>query len=232
MMSLAGKAQAAPNELSADEKAAGWELLFDGHSTGGWRGYAKARFPDHGWVVEDGCLKDEGSGGHQAAGGGDLVTMRKFDDFDFKFDWKISHAGNSGVKYFVHEGKTGRNGVGCEYQLLDDASNEDAANGPDRTTGALYALIAPDASKHLEPAGEWNHSEIIVRGQHVEHWLNGAQTVEYEIGSPELKAAIAKSKFKNIQGFGEKMKTLLLLQDHGSAVWFRNLKIRSLKETK
>lgn len=220
------------NHLSKHEAAAGWKLLFDGQTTEGWRGYARTNFPAHGWVVEDGCLKNEGRGGHQGAGGGDLVSVEKFDDFDFKFDWRISPGGNSGVKYFVHEGRTGKSGVGCEYQLLDDAKNSDAANGPNRQAGALYALIAPNSAKRLQPVGQWNNSEIIVRGKHVEHWLNGARIVEFEAGSPDLQEAIAKSKFKNVPGFGEKMTTLLLLQDHGDAVWFRNLKIQRLNPTK
>jgi hypothetical protein len=224
--------QVTVNTLSPEETAIGWKLLFDGQTTAGWRGYARTNFPAHGWVVEDGCLKDEGSAGRQSAGGGDLVTVEKFDDFDLKFDWRICPGGNRGVKYFVHEGKTGKNGVGCEYQLLDDSKNEDSANGANHQAGALYALIAPNDAKHLEPVGQFNRSEIIVRGNHVEHWLNGARIVEFEAGSPELKEAIAKSKFRNTPGFGEKMTTLLLLQDHGSAVWFRNIKIRSLEPAK
>lgn len=208
------------NTLSSAEMTAGWKLLFDGKTTAGWRGYAKTNFPSQGWTVEDGCLKNEGKGG------GDIVTVGKFDDFDLKFEWRISPAGNSGVKYFVHEGKTGRSGVGCEYQLLDDEKNKDSANGPDRQTGALYALIPPAKDKRLEPVGQWNQSEIIVRGTRVEHWLNGQRVVQFEAGSPELKEAIARSKFKNVKGFGEKMTTLILLQDHGSEVWFRDLKIR------
>jgi hypothetical protein len=221
------------NSLSAAETAKGWKLLFDGQATAGWRGYAKTNFPDHGWVVEDGCLKNEGSGGRQGGGGGDLVTLEKFDDFDFKFEWRISPGGNSGVKYFVHEGKTGKSGVGYEYQILDDDKNEDSAHGANRQAGALYYLIAPNNAKHLEPVGQFNRSEIIVRGNHVEHWLNGARIVQFDLGSPEIKAAIARSKFKNIRGYGEKMTTVLLLQDHGDAVWFRNLKIlRRVRLTK
>jgi hypothetical protein len=216
------------NRLSRAEANDGWKLLFDGQTTAGWRGCAQTNFPKQGWVIEDGCLKNDGSGQHKPAGGGDLVTTEKFTDFDFKFEWRISPAGNSGVKYLVHEGRSGKSGIGCEYQLLDDTSNEDARNGANRQAGALYALIAPNAAKHLMPVGEFNQSEIIVRGNHVEHWLNGARIVEFELGSPELKEAIAKSKFRNVQGFAEKMPTVLLLQDHGDAVWFRNLRIRNL----
>jgi hypothetical protein len=218
------------NTLTPAESAEGWELLFDGRTTDGWRGYAHTNFPAHGWVVEDGTLKNVGKNGRQGSGGGDLVSTRKFEDFDFKFDWRISPGGNSGVKYFVREGKTGKSGVGFEYQILDDDANPDGANGPNRQAGALYYLIAPNKAKHLAPVGEWNHSEIIVRGNHAEHWLNGARIVSFEIKSPEMAAAIAKSKFKNVAGFGEKMPTVLLLQDHGDTVWFRNLKVRALKE--
>lgn len=221
------------NTLSAQETAQGWKLLFDGQTTTGWRGYAQTNFPAQGWVVEDGCLVNQGKGeGHQGAGGGDLVTTEKFDDFDLKFDWRISPGGNSGVKYFVHEGKTGKSGVGYEYQLLDDDKNPDARHDPNRQAGALYYLIAPNESKHLQPVGQWNQSEIIVQGNHVEHWLNGARIVQFELGSPEIKEAIAKSKFKNIRGYGEKMTTVLLLQDHGDAVSFRNLKVRRLDPAK
>jgi len=216
------------NHLSRTEEADGWKLLFDGQGTAAWRGYAHSTFPANGWVVEDGCLKNQGNKERHGPGGGDLVTMEKFDDFDFKFDWRISPGGNSGVKYCVHEGKTGKSGVGYEYQVLDDTENSDAHNGANRQAGALYALIAPNDQKHLKPVGEFNHSEIIVRGKHVEHWLNGAKIVEFEMESPELKEAIAKSKFRSIPGFGDKMSTVLLLQDHGDAVWFRNLKVRRL----
>ena len=220
-----------PNTLSDREKAEGWQVLFDGRTTDGWRGYAHKKFPAHGWEVEEGTLHDLGSGGRQGGGGGDLVTVEKFNNFDFKFEWRISPAGNSGVKYMVHEGRTGKSGVGYEYQILDDERNEDSRNGPNRQAGALYYLIAPNSNKRLMPVGQWNQSEIIVRGNHVEHWLNGALIVQFEIGSPEMREAIARSKFKNIRDYGEKMNTVLLLQDHGDAVWFRNLKIRRLGES-
>jgi len=212
------------NSLTDAEKADGWKLLFDGKKTAGWRAYAQVDFPKEGWVVEDGCLKNE-HGLH----GGDLVTTQQFIDFDLKFEWRISPAGNSGVKYLVNEGKSGKAGVGFEYQVLDDQQNEDAQNGPNRQAGALYALIAPNESKRLKPVGEFNQSEIIVRGNHVEHWLNGAKIVECELGSPALKEAIAKSKFAKITWFGQKRPSVILLQDHGDTVWFRNLKIKELK---
>ena len=210
------------NSLTDKEKADGWKLLFDGKETSAWRAYAHTEFPAEGWVIEDGCLKNVG-GFH----GGDLVTKQEFTDFDLKFEWRISPGGNSGVKYLVKEGKTGKAGVGFEYQLLDDEKNEDALNGPIRQAGAIYYVIAPNKSKRLKPVGEFNESEIIVRGNHIEHWLNGAKIVETELGSPELEEAIAKSKFAKTAGFGQKKPTVILLQDHGNTVWFRNLKIKT-----
>lgn len=213
------------NTLTPEETAAGWKLLFDGHTPNGWRAYAHKNFPTNRWLVKDGCLCIEAEG---SAGSIDLVTTEKFNDFDLKFQWKISPAGNSGVKYMVKEGKTGRAGVGYEYQVLDDEKNEDSSNGPERLAGAVYYLFAPNAQKHLKPVGDFNDSEIVVHGNHVEHWLNGAKIVEFELDSPELKEAIAKSKFKNIKGYGDKIPTIILLQDHGSPVWFRDIKVRPL----
>jgi hypothetical protein len=211
------------NTLTDEEKAGGWKLLFDGKETSGWRAYAHTDFPKQGWVIEDGCLQTVVGGR-----GGDLVTTQQFTDFDLKFEWRISPAGNSGVKYLVKEGKSGKAGVGFEYQVLDDDKNDDAQT-PNRQAGALYDLIAPNDSKRLKPVGEFNQGEIIVRGNHVEHWLNGAKIVQCELGSPALKEALATSKFARITWFGQKRPTVILLQDHGDAVWFRNLKIKELK---
>jgi 3-keto-disaccharide hydrolase len=167
------------------------------------------------------------------------VTVEQYTDFDFRFDWRISRGGNSGVKYFVLErlgapgavmyiGDDGRSAVGHEYQLLDDAEHPDAKNGPIRQAGALYSLVPPGPGKRLNPVGEFNESRILVQGKHVEHWLNGAKIVEYELGSPALLEAVSKSKYKDIPNFGTKFNTRLLLQDHGDEVWFRNLRIRPL----
>jgi len=217
------------NTLTPQEKAAGWELLFDGKTTNGWRGHGRSYFPTNGWEIEDGCLRTFGPGDKMGSRGGDLVTTRKFTDFEFSFDWKISPGGNSGVKYFVIEPEKGRSGLGFEYQLLDDDQNEDAKVGDTHKAGALYDLIPPSSAKTLKPVGEFNQSRLIVRGTHVEQWLNGAKIIDVaDITSPEFQALLAKSKYKNIKNFGHKAPTVILLQEHGSDVWFRNLKIRPL----
>lgn len=210
-----------PNTLTDAEKAEGWKLLFDGATPTGWVALGKAEFPSKGWSVTDGTLMLAAK-----AQGGDIVTTDAYENFELKWDWKIAPAGNSGLKYNLIDA---RKAVGFEYQLLDDAAHPDAkVRGRSRQTAGLYDLLEPAADKKSLPPGEWNTSRLLVRGQHVEHWLNGARTVEFEIGGEALKSAVAGSKYKAIAGFGEKKASPILLQDHGDAIAFRSLKLRVL----
>lgn len=220
------------NTLTAAEKSAGWKLLFDGKTTAGWRGAYKPDFPATGWVIEDGCLKVQpGSGGEGGSGGGDIITTKQYGNFELQLDWRLSPGGNSGIKYFVSENlpKPSGSAIGLEMQVLDDEKHPDAKAGisGNRTAGALYDLIAPQ-TKAARPIGEFNQARLLVQGNHVEHWLNGVKVVDYELRSPELRALIAKSKYKDMAGFGEAKQGHILLQDHGNEVWFRNIKIREL----
>jgi hypothetical protein len=215
-----------PNTLSPAERDAGWRLLFDGQTTQGWRGFKKADFPASGWVVADGCLKKVATGTGDSLGSGDIVTKDTFGDFDLRFEWRISPGGNSGVKYFVTEERSGP--IAHEYQVLDDAGHPDAKVGTHRQASAFYDVMPPSAAaKKLAPVGQFNQGRVLVRGNHVEHWLNGARVLEYELASPELKAAIARSKFKEVVGFGTRIQGHILLQDHGDEVCYRNVKIQS-----
>jgi hypothetical protein len=218
----------APNTLTAAEKAAGWKLLFDGKTTTGWRGFHRDAMPEQGWVVEDGAIKHV-AGREGATGGGDIITVSEYGNLDFSVDWKITPGGNSGLKYLVSEDlvKTGHSGVSFEMQILDDDRHPDAKAGKNgnRTAGSLYDLIAP-STHAARPVGEWNTSRLVIQGKHVEHWLNGQRIVQFELGSPELRALIAESKYKTIPGFGENSRGHILLQDHGDEAWFRNIKIR------
>jgi hypothetical protein len=205
---------------------AGWKLLFDGKTTQGWHTFKKELFPDKGWVVEDGWLHCLGKGGG-SKGGGDIISDAEFNDFELQWEWKQASGGNSGVKYFILESR--KEALGHEYQMIDDEREPDAKKAAGkRVTASFYDVFAPTTPPTVKPPGEINSSRILVKGNHVEHWLNGVKVLEYECGSEAVKAAVAASKFKTTAGFGDKVTGHLLLQDHNSEVWFRNLRIREL----
>ncbi len=225
------KTEGSANMLTEEEKKEGWQLLFDGTTTQGWRGATMDSFPAKGWEVRDGMLVVQASGGGEAAFGGDIVTTAEYSSFELKVDFRLTEGANSGIKYFVTEEqpKTPGSALGLEYQLLDDARHPDAAKGinGNRKLASLYDLI-PATGTQPKPIGEWNQARILVRGRHVEHWLNGVKVLEYERGGEEFLAHKAESKFKERPGFGESEKGHILLQDHGDQVFFRNIKIRIL----
>ncbi|WP_414660989.1 3-keto-disaccharide hydrolase [Horticoccus sp. 23ND18S-11] len=214
-------AHAAENTLTAAEKSAGWTLLFDGKTMNGWRTYANK--PAGGWEVKDGTL-------HAIAKvkGSELITEKKFNDYELAWEWKVPPAGNNGIKYFVTEART--KSPGPEYQMIDDAGHPDAQKGGAlHQTASFYDVLPPAADKPLKKAGEWNQSRIVVRGKNVEHWLNGKNVLTYNLDSAEVKAGIAKSKFKNEAGFGDKIEGHIMLTYHQDDCWYRNIKIREIK---
>jgi hypothetical protein len=228
--------QSTPNTLTPAEHAAGWRLLFDGHTLAGWRGLGYETVPTAHWVVVNGAIKKIASGNvpRVADGrpvvGGDLETRDSFADFELSFEWKVTPGANSGVKYNVSEAMSlaqGHSALGFEYQILDDDRHEDAKL-PSHRAGALYDLVAPNEQKQLRPVGEWNRSRIVFRGNHGEHWLNGQKVVEFELGTARMDSLLAASKYKTIPGFGAKRSGHIVLQDHGDEVYFRGLKVRPL----
>jgi hypothetical protein len=227
------KEAARKTEATMKADTAGWTPLFDGKTLNGWRGYnapaaqtKKTDTSDTLWKVENGMLTVQPSHEGDTKGHRDIITTGTYREFDLRWEWKVAQAGNSGVKYFVLEDQPAA--IGHEYQLIDDERHPDAKIGPHRQTAALYDVF-PAHDRPIKPAGEWNTSEVIVKGNHVEHFLNGKKVLEYELDSAELRAAIAKSKFKDIARFGKPQDGHILVQDHGDQVWYRKIEIKKIR---
>ena len=210
---------AATNALTPAEQAAGWRLLFDGSNLSAWRGYKAADVPE-GWHVANGTLTKEKPVE-------DIVSKEEFGDFELMVDWKIGEAGNSGIFYRGSEEFEKIYWTGPEYQLLDNIKAADNKT-PLTRAGAAYGLYpAPDG--HVNPVGQWNTARIVAKGPHIEHWLNGFKTADYEIGSPDWEARVKASKFAAWPKYGRLRSGHLALQgDHNGSLSFRNIKIRPL----
>jgi hypothetical protein len=227
-----------PNTLTPNEKRLGWRLLWDGKTTYGWRGAKLDHFPEKGWKIEDGILTVLESGGGESTHGGDIVTVDKYSSFELELEFKITEGANSGIKYFVDPDlNTGAgSSIGLEYQLLDNRAHPDAKMGVNgnRTLASLYDMIpAYNLTQNsnnipFNGIGKWNKARIVVRGNHIEHWLNNVKVVEYERNTQIYRALVAYSKYKVWPNFGEAPSGHILLQDHGNTVHFRSIKIREL----
>ncbi len=223
------------NELTHGETKDGWQLLWDGKSTHGWRGARLDEFPESGWEIENGVLTVLPSDGEESAAGGDIVTKEVYGDFELKLDFKITEGANSGIKYYVDTdlNKGPGSSIGLEYQILDDVRHPDAKLGNhegSRTVASLYDLIKADPNKHMNAIGEWNTAHIISNQGHTEHWLNGTKVLEYERKSDAYKTLVSESKYAKWTNFGEGDAGHILLQDHGDKVSFRNVKIKPIQK--
>lgn len=215
----------AHNTLTEEERAEGWQLLFDGESLSEWRGFRQDDVPSS-WQIEDGTLAFVPDAGE----GGDIITREQFEDFELQLEWKISEGGNSGIIYNVSEDDEYDNTweTGPELQILDDENHPDNED-PTHLAGSNYDLHAPEQDV-AKPAGEWNQVRLLIDEGHVEHWLNGEKIVEYELGSEEWNELVAESKFNDMSGYGQYDQGHIALQDHGDEVWFRNIKIRRIDD--
>ena len=229
---LAPEANMIANTLSPTEKKNGWALLWDGKTTEGWRGARMNDFPKKGWAIEDGILKVNKGDGGESTNGGDIVTKRMYKNFILSVDFKITEGANSGIKYFVNPdlNKGAGSAIGCEFQILDDEKHPDAKMGVkgNRQVASLYDLIPAPKDKPFNKK-EWNTATIVVKGNHVEHWLNGVKVIEYTRNNAMWNALVAYSKYRDWPNFGNAEEGHILLQDHGDEVWFRNVKIKELK---
>jgi hypothetical protein len=220
-----------PNSITDTEKKAGWKQLYDGKTVDQWRAYGGTEFPTKRWSYNDGTITISKSDGSET--GNDIVTKQLYGPaFEFQFEFKLTEGANSGVKYFVDQkfNSNGKSGIGCEFQVLDDAKHPDAKKGKDgnRTIASLYDVITSQKPANaVKKIGEWNQGRIVVQKDGtVQHFLNNYKVVEYVRGSQSFKDLVAGSKFKDFDGFGMSEKGNLLLQDHGDNVSFRSLKIK------
>ncbi|PLB85817.1 DUF1080 domain-containing protein [Dysgonamonadaceae bacterium] len=214
------------NVLTEAEKAEGWKLLFDGKTLDGWRDYNGDSLTAP-WIVEDGCIRAKGSGSDAS---GYIVTDTIYENFELVWDWKIAEGGNSGMLYHVVENPKFKVPyvTGPEYQLIDDFGFPEPLEDWQKTA-ADYAMHVPDTSKTIiKPAGEWNTSKIVFDNGHVEHWLNGEKVLEFEAWTDDWFEKKNSGKWKDAPEYGLAHKGVICLQDHGSAAWFRNIKIKEL----
>lgn len=199
----------------------GWIVLFDGTSTDAWRAYGGDAFPSASWAVVDGALATV------PGSGVDLISRETFTDFELEFAWRVTPAGNGGVMIRVAESDQPSWTTGPEYQVLDDALHPDGGR-PETSAGALYDLVAPFADKVLAPVGQFNEARIVVRDGHVEHWLGGVEILAYDWASDATRTLIAASKFRDFPGFMAQEEGHVVLQHHGEAVAYRDVRIRRL----
>jgi hypothetical protein len=224
-------ATTAINALTEEEKAAGWELLFDGETLNGWKRYGADSIGPL-WSVKDGVIvcSGEGLGEGTKDIGGSLMTTRQFGNFELSVEWKIVAGGNSGILYHViekpeygHDYETGP-----EYQVMDDAGWKGDSLREAQKVGSNYDMYAAPPTKKVKPVGEWNEARIIYNNGHVEHWLNGEKTVEFQEGDADYQERYKKSKWPEYPGWNISKVGSISLQDHGANVYYRSIKIRQL----
>ncbi len=206
-----------------------WITLFDGHSVAAWRGFRTDTFPSI-WTVENGLLRTIPiSDPSQKKDRVDIITKETFSHYILELEWKVAPRGNSGIFVHVSEDTEVIWRVAPEMQILDDDLHPDGENSL-TSAGALYDLIAPSENKIVHPVGEFNHVRLEVRGSYVQHWMNGVKLLGYELGSDQLNRLIAQSKFAEYPNFAKFRSGSVGLQHHGEETWFRNIRIKPLKQ--
>lgn len=212
------------NKLTKAEKKAGWKLLFDGNSMNGWKSFKNKT--GNSWVVASGELHCKGSTTDKSDLRADLITTDQYENFELSIDWKLAKTGNSGILYHVLETYDAPYLTGPEYQLIDDEGFPEKLEDWQKT-GADYAMYTA-SSKPAKPVGEYNNTKIIFNKGHVEHWLNGVKVLEFQAWSDDWNKRKAAGKWKDAKAYGMSKTGYICLQDHGSEIWFKNIKIKPL----
>ncbi|MGD8898234.1 MAG: DUF1080 domain-containing protein [Acidobacteriota bacterium] len=220
------------NTLTEAEEAQGWELLFDGQTMNGWHGFNGGS--TEAWSIDGCALKTAGTEGNYGSDQRvDLATDDEYTDFEISIDWKLTPGANGGLMYGVVEDTKYKAAweTGPEYQFIDG----DGWPKPEEITalnrsGADYAMHAPNDLRALKPVGEWNTSKIVVNGPRVEHWLNGRKILEFERWTDDWRELRAGGKWKEYPDYGLAGTGRIVIQDHGSELWFRNIKIREMTD--
>lgn len=219
------------NVLSSQEKKQGWELLFNGKDVTGWHAYG-GKGVGTAWKIEGDALKLDvpNRAGNKAPNGGDIVSdVIVSSDFEFKADWKVSPLANSGMFFFVKEAAQYKNmhDTGLEFQVLDDKIYEGAAENKHRA-GDFFG-VANARLREINPVGEWNQVHVVFRKNKLTVTLNGFVVQEHDFTSADWKQRITSSPLKNAPIAHNQFTGAIGLQDWGSTVWYRNLKLRKLK---
>lgn len=218
-----GDRRSRPNSLTKKQQKEGWKLLFDGKTLDSFKPVKGDKIPQQAWKVVDGMIVNPWKDQREGNVGGSIVTKQQYAQFEFRLQYRLDDSGktvNSGIKYFNYPGTE----LGLEYQLFPPGDGS-----PKHAVGDLYALFASKQDV-ARPDGKWNSVRIVAKGKKVEHWLNNEKILEVERGSEEFRKAVAESKFKDIENFGEAEKGHILLQDHGGGIAFRNIMIKPLDE--
>lgn len=211
------------NVLTPEEKAAGWQLLWDGKTFKGWHTFNKDSVI--GWKIANNELISLGLGGDHA---NDIVTDKDYQNFELSIDWKLSPGGNSGIFYYAVENKHPEiYSIAIEYQLIDDLGFPEKIEEWQKTA-ACYAMYTAKPDKKLKPIGEFNNSRIVVKNGHVEHWLNGEKVVEYQLWSDDWNKRKKEGKWKDYPDYASAKKGKIGIQDHGKSNYFKNIKIKEL----
>ncbi len=204
----------------------GWVSLFDGQTTSGWHTYLRDTVSEA-WVVKDGALSFNPDVPREQRG--DIVTDGEYENYELELEWQISSGGNSGIIFSIHEDPkfSATYQTGIEMQVLDniDAGDNKIEN---HLAGSLYDMIGSKEVSEPKPVGEWNQARIRKNNGQITLWLNGVQTADVTIGTPEWEQVLNASKFKDWEGFAKYPKGKIALQDHGNVVAYRNIRIKEL----